>query len=219
MTTNIEQMKQIVEAGIMAASEPISAEALQQMFSAEEIGSVKELKVIIDELIKDYQGRGIELKEVASGYRFQVRTELAPWLSRLTEEKPPRYSRALLETLALVAYKQPITRAEIEEIRGVAVSTNIFRTLQEREWVKVVGHKDAPGKPALYATTKQFLDYFNLKSLAELPSLAELQSLEKSDEEIQIQLMINNTDTQHPSDTGTQEETQHEGLKQAETAV
>ncbi len=117
-----------------------------------------------------------ELKEVASGYRFQVKSDLAPWLQRWTQERPPRYSRALLETIALIAYRQPITRAEIEDVRGVNVSSNILRTLLEREWVKIVGHRDLPGRPALYATTKQFLDYFNLKSLSELPTLAELET-------------------------------------------
>src|SRR5690554_4573769 len=119
--------------------------------------------------------RGYELVEVASGYRFQVRSEYAPWASRLWEERPQRYSRALLETLAIIAYRQPITRGEIEDIRGVAVSTNIVKTLMEREWIRVVGHKDVPGRPAMYATTRQFLDHFNLTSLAELPPLAELR--------------------------------------------
>ena len=142
------------------------------------------------ELAVDYEGRGFELKEVASGFRIQVRDDYAPWVSRLWEEKPPKYSRALLETLALIAYRQPITRAEIEDIRGVAVSSNIVKTLLEREWIRVVGHKELPGRPAMYATTRQFLDYFNLKSLAELPTLSELRDLEQISAELVEQGVI-----------------------------
>jgi len=133
-------------------------------------------------LERDYRERGVELVEVAGGYRIQVRREVAPWVARLWEERPARYSRALLETLALIAYRQPITRGEIEEIRGVVVSTHIVRTLVEREWVRVVGHRDVPGRPALYATTRGFLDYFGLRSLDELPPLAEIRSLESAGE-------------------------------------
>lgn len=126
---------------------------------------------------QDYSGRGIRLQQIASGYRFQVEPDLAPWVLKLKEEKPARYSRAVLETLSIIAYKQPITRAEIEDIRGVAVSTQIVKSLQERQWIRVVGYKDAPGKPALLATTHQFLDYFNLTSLNELPPLAEIKEM------------------------------------------
>jgi segregation and condensation protein B len=129
-------------------------------------------------LERDYQDRGIELAQVAGGYRVQVRKETAPWVARLWEEKPARYSRALLETLSLVAYRQPITRGEIEDIRGVAVSTNIVKTLTEREWIRIVGHRDVPGRPALYATTRKFLDYFGLRSLNDLPTLAEIRDPE-----------------------------------------
>ncbi|GAB6041951.1 hypothetical protein JCM17961_26260 [Endothiovibrio diazotrophicus] len=142
------------------------------------------------ELAADYEVRAFELKEVASGFRLQVREGYVPWVSRLWEERPPKYSRALLETLALIAYRQPITRAEIEDIRGVAVSSNIVKTLLEREWVRVVGHKELPGRPAMYATTRQFLDYFNLKSLAELPTLAELRDLEQISAELVEQGVI-----------------------------
>ncbi|TNF37482.1 MAG: SMC-Scp complex subunit ScpB, partial [Gammaproteobacteria bacterium] len=137
-------------------------------------------------LQEDYEGRGLLLKEVASGYRFQVAESYAPWVSRLWEEKPPRYSRALLETLALVAYRQPITRGEIEEIRGVSVSSHILKTLLERDWVRVLGHKDVPGKPAMYGTTREFLDYFNMKSLDELPTLAEIKDLDKIHPELAL---------------------------------
>lgn len=172
MNETITQTKKIIEGLLFAASEPISAEQLFKLISTEENHlTIKDLKIIINDLVNDYMGRGIELKEVASGFRFQVREELASWVNRLFLEKPQRYSQALLEVLALIAYRQPITRAEIEDIRGVALGTNIMRTLLEREWINIVGHKDIPGRPALYATTKQFLDYFNLKALSELPEL------------------------------------------------
>ena len=130
------------------------------------------------------------LKEVASGWRFQIREDLSDWVSRLWEEKPARYSRALLETLALIAYRQPVTRGEIEEVRGVSVSSNIIRTLLEREWVRVVGHRDVPGRPAMYATTKTFLDYFNLKTLDELPALSEIRDLDKINAELELNGVI-----------------------------
>ena len=132
------------------------------------------------------EDRGFELQEVASGFRYQVRQSLSPWVGRLWHERPQKYSRALLETLALVAYRQPITRGEIEEIRGVAVSTNIIKTLHEREWIRVVGHRDVPGRPAMYATTRQFLDYFNLKTLDQLPALAEIRDLLSIDGELDL---------------------------------
>jgi segregation and condensation protein B len=135
------------------------------------------IRVALAELQADYQDRGIELSEVASGYRIQVRSEYAEWINRLFDERPPRYSRALLETLAIIAYRQPLTRSEIEEIRGVGISSTIIKTLQEREWIRVVGHKDVPGHPELLATTREFLDYFNLKKLADLPSLSELREI------------------------------------------
>jgi segregation and condensation protein B len=141
----------------------------------------------ISEIQANCEGRGFEFKEVASGYRFQVRAEYGDWIGRLWEEKPPRYTRALLETLALIAYKQPITRGDIEEIRGVSVSTNIIRTLLEREWIRVVGHRDVPGRPSIYATTKTFLDYFNLTSLDELPTLSEIKDLDKVNAELDLE--------------------------------
>jgi segregation and condensation protein B len=168
------EIKRIIEAALMAADAPLSIDYLRQLLGTD-ITS-QELRNIINELKADYTGRGIELQEVASGYRFQVCPDLVPWINKLWEEKAPRYSRAMLETLALIAYKQPITRAEIEDVRGVAVSTNIMRTLMEYEWIRIVGHKEVPGRPALYTTTNKFLDYFNLKSIEELPILAELKA-------------------------------------------
>jgi segregation and condensation protein B len=180
------ELKQIVEAALLAAGKPLSLEQLQALFDPGSEPDKKELREITGELAEDYAGRGFELTEVASGYRIQVRSDYAPWVSRLYAERPPRYSRALLETLALIAYRQPITRGEIEDIRGVSVSSNIIKTRTEREWVRVVGHRDVPGKPALYATTKDFLDYFNLKSLSELPTLAEIRDLESINRELEL---------------------------------
>ena len=169
---NLTMEQKIIEGLLFASSEPLSVEQLQKLISEEKkFFSIKEIRVFLNALVKDYVGRGIELKEVASGFRFQVREELSPWINKLFQERPQRYSQALLEVLALVAYRQPITRAEIEEIRGVSLSTNIMRTLIEREWIQIVGHKDVPGRPSLYATTKQFLDYFNLNNLSQLPEL------------------------------------------------
>ncbi|BAW79489.1 segregation and condensation protein B [Candidatus Nitrosoglobus terrae] len=170
-------LKNIIEAALLAADRPLSIDEIWALFDEEARPSHNQIQNIIKELIDDWGIRAIELKEVHSGYRFQVRQEIAPWISRLWEEKPSRYSRAFLETLALIAYRQPITRAEVEEIRGVSVSSGIIRTLQEREWVRTVGHRETPGRPALYGTTRKFLDQFNLKSLNELPSLAELKIL------------------------------------------
>lgn len=172
-----EQLKQLVEAAIFVADEPISVEHLQETVLLDLKVSQKRLKAILDELQLDYRPRGVQLIKVASGYRFQSMDSLAPWLSKLWQEQAPRYSRALLETLALIAYRQPITRGEIEDVRGVSVSTHIVKTLSERGWIKVVGHKEVPGRPALYATTKAFLDYFSLGHLDELPSELDFTAL------------------------------------------
>jgi len=169
---------QVVEAALLAAGEPLPIERLVGLFGDGEAPPQEAVREALAGLERDYRGRGIELVEVAGGFRIQVRREVAPWVARLWEERPARYSRALLETLALIAYRQPITRGEIEDIRGVVVSTNIVRTLLERDWVRVVGHRDVPGRPALYATTRRFLDYFGLRSLDELPPLAEIRAPE-----------------------------------------
>ncbi len=172
-------LKNIIEGALLAAGGPLTLDSLLGLFGTDEATPTREaLQLALATLEEDYRNRGIELALVAGGYRIQVRKACAPWIARLWDEKPPRYSRALLETLALIAYRQPITRGEIEEIRGVAVSTNIVKTLLEREWVRVVGHRDVPGRPSLYATTRKFLDYFSLKSLNELPTLAELREPE-----------------------------------------
>lgn len=173
MSIDVE-LKTIIEAALLAAGRPLSFAELENLFADNERPEPAEIQSALAELAEDCRGRAVELKQVASGYRLQVREAFSPWVSRLFEERPGRYSRAFLETLAIIAYRQPVTRGEIEDIRGVAVSSGIVRTLQERGWIQVVGHKEVPGRPALLATTKQFLDYFNLKSLGELPPLQEL---------------------------------------------
>lgn len=183
-------MKSIIEGALLAAGRPLTLEELMQLFDLTDRPSEEELRAAVDELAVDCAGRGVELCEVASGYRLQVRRELGQWISRLWEEKPARYSRALLETLAIIAYRQPITRGDIEEVRGVAVNPNIIRTLQEREWVRVVGHRDVPGRPELLATTREFLDQFGLKGLDGLPTLAEIKDIEQVSPEIPLAIEI-----------------------------
>jgi len=173
---NPEKLKNIIEAALMVSESPVSLTRLLALFEKElDRPERADVRAAIDQLMEDYTGRGIELKEVASGFRIQVNGDYSEWINLLFEDRPPRYSRALLETLAIIAYRQPVTRAEIEGIRGVSVSSNIIRTLQERRWIRVVGQRDIPGKPELLATSKEFLDYFNLKKLSELPSLAEIK--------------------------------------------
>ncbi|WP_342453554.1 SMC-Scp complex subunit ScpB [Thalassolituus sp. ST750PaO-4] len=179
-------LKNILEAALMAAGGPLSLERMQSLFDEDRIPLPSELKAALTELKQDLLGRGIELVEVASGYRLQVRTEVAPWVARLWDERPQRYSRALLETLALIAYRQPITRGDIEDVRGVVVSSSIMKTLLEREWVRVVGYRDVPGRPSMYATTREFLDYFGLKSLEDLPSLGEIRELDDANRKLEL---------------------------------
>lgn len=172
-------LRKIVEGAILAAAQPMTVARILELFDEEVAPAKDEILAALQDIQADNAERGFELKEVASGWRFQVREELAPWVNRMWDEKPQKYSRALLETLSLIAYRQPITRGDIEEIRGVAVSSHIMKTLMERDWVKVVGHRDVPGRPSLYATTRQFLDYFNLKNLEDLPSLSEIRDLDE----------------------------------------
>lgn len=179
MPVDAALLRRIIEGAILAAGQPMTITKLLELFDEQVAPGKDEIAAALADIQIACAERGFELKEVASGWRFQVRDDLAPWVNRLWEEKPQKYSRALLETLALIAYRQPITRGDIEEIRGVAVSSHIMKTLLEREWVKVVGHRDVPGRPSLYATTRQFLDYFNLKSLEELPSLSEIRDLDE----------------------------------------
>lgn len=179
MPVDAALLRKIIEGAILASGQPMTVARLLELFDEEVAPSKEEINTALVDIQAACEDRGFELKEVASGWRFQVRDNLAPWVNRLWEEKPQKYSRALLETLSLIAYRQPITRGDIEEIRGVAVSSHIIKTLLERDWVKVVGHRDVPGRPSLYATTRQFLDYFNLKSLEELPSLSEIRDLDE----------------------------------------
>lgn len=174
-----KQIKYVIEAAMLAAGRPLSLEKLQSLFGEDEPPARQDLRAAIMELQADYAERGIEVIEVGSGFRIQIKAAMTHQLEKLWEERPPRYSRALLETLAIIVYRQPVTRGEIEDIRGVAVSTNIVRTLLERNWIKVVGHRDVPGKPAMFGTTKEFLDYFGLKKLDDLPPLSELKDFDK----------------------------------------
>jgi len=173
-----KDLASLLEALLLASGKPMSMERMAELFDEAERPAPALLRKALEVLEKSCEGRAFELKQVASGYRLQVRERFSPWVGRLWEERPQRYSRALLETLVLIAYRQPITRGEIEEIRGVAVNSQIVKTLLEREWVRVVGHRDVPGRPAMFATTRQFLDHFNLKSLDELPPLAVLREME-----------------------------------------
>jgi segregation and condensation protein B len=182
------RIKTIVEAVLMAAGKPLTLDQLHAVFGDGEKPERDQLRQAIADLQEEYAERAVELVQVGSGYRIQVGQDMEPWVSRLTEEKPARYSRALLETLALVAYRQPITRGEIEDIRGVSVSSSIMKTLQEREWVRIVGHRDVPGRPAMYGTTREFLDYFNLKGLDDLPTLMELRDIDTINAELELAL-------------------------------
>jgi len=181
-------IKNVIEAALLAAARPVSVAELLQIFEESSRPSTKEMRVALEQLGADYEGRGVCIRETANGYRFQVRSEFAAEVSRLWPDRPRKYSRALLETIALIAYRQPITRAEIENVRGVSVNPEIVKTLMERNWVRVVGHRDVPGRPELLGTTAEFLDYFSLKSIEDLPPLAELKSL--TDLNLQLPLPV-----------------------------
>lgn len=182
MALDSDQLVKVLEAALLVAGRPMNLNQIDNLFVHENQDDRPPRDAIrdaLDTLKSHYENRGIELTEVASGYRIQARSEYAPWITNLFQEKAPRYSRALLETLVLIAYRQPITRGEVEDVRGVAVSTNIVKTLLEREWIRVLGHRDVPGRPAIYGTTRQFLDYFNLKRIDELPTLSEIKDLDQ----------------------------------------
>ncbi|MDO6693519.1 SMC-Scp complex subunit ScpB [Aliiglaciecola sp. 3_MG-2023] len=200
-----EQLKQIVEAAIFVADQPLSKEKLQSTVLDGLKVSNKKLDAALAELTLDYAPRGIQLIEVSSGFRFQSVDSLSHWLSKLWQEQAPRYSRALLETLSLIAYRQPITRGEIEDVRGVSVSSHIIKTLTEREWIKVVGHKEVPGRPSLYATTKGFLDYFGVKSLADLPPMQTIEVLPELEQQQQDEQRLKTVAEQIESDTVSQD--------------
>ena len=183
-------IKNIIEVALLSAGKPLSMDDLNNILEDEQVSGKSELKKIIDELKIEYNAKGLEIKEVATGFRIQLKSDMTKYLSKLWEIKSPRYSRALFETLALIAYRQPITRGEIEEVRGVSMSTNIIRTLAERNWIRVVGHRDVPGRPEMFATTKEFLDYFGLKKLDQLPPLKDLSDWES----LRIQLDLPEVD-------------------------
>jgi segregation and condensation protein B len=189
---NDQYVKNVIEAALLAAGRPLSMDELVGVFDERDESSSAEVRAALAALTAEYETRGLELLEVASGYRIQIRAAVAQPVSRLWQERPAKYSRALLETLALVAYRQPITRGEIEQIRGVAVNPNIIKTLLERSWIRVVGHRDVPGKPELLGTTRDFLDYFSLKKLDDLPTLSQLKELE----DLRVQLTLPGADRQ-----------------------
>ena len=185
---NKTEISNTVEAALFSAEEPLSTKDLRGMFKPEDAPATDELNAILDQLASDYHGRGIELVSVANGYRFQTQVQYASALRRLRELRPPRYSRALLETLAIIAYRQPVTRGDVEEVRGVAVSTDIMRALLERGWVRQMGEREVPGRPALYGTTTDFLEYFNLASIQQLPELADQRELAEIAKDLNILL-------------------------------
>ena len=213
MTESNNELKNIIEAAILVADDPLSINQIVSLFPGNAKPDKKEIQEAIDLLTNECENRGIELKKVGNGFRFQSKEQYAPWLRKLYEQKPPRYSRAVLETLSIIAYNQPVTRGDVEDVRGVSVSTDIMRTLLSRGWVKEVGFKAVPGRPALYATTKEFLDYFNLKTLRELPTLQERRELEEIAKDNQIQLPI------EPEllEASTKDESSEESLAQVET--
>ena len=192
MTMPSALLENVVEGALLAAGEPLSLDRLLNLFQIDDAVDKSQLRAALTALEARYEPTGLMLKEVASGWRIQVREQLAPWVSRLWDERPARYTRALLETLALIAYQQPLTRSDIEQVRGVAVSSNIVKTLLERDWIRIVGHRDVPGRPALYGTTRTFLDYFNLKSLDALPPLAEIRDLEQLSKSLGLPLEESN---------------------------
>jgi segregation and condensation protein B len=208
---NETHLRNLIEAALLAAGAPVPLSELSRLFDEGQAPASQELRAALERLALEYAGRGIELKETASGFRIQVRRELAGEISRLWPERAARYSRALLETMALIAYRQPVTRAEIEAVRGVAVNPNIIRTVIERNWVRVVGHRDVPGHPELLGTTREFLDYFGLKSLDELPPLAELKAMA----DVNLQLGLQEEALAPEADEGAEDE----GLSAGPSAV
>ncbi|MEE8482397.1 MAG: SMC-Scp complex subunit ScpB [Acidiferrobacterales bacterium] len=194
MSDTNKELKNILEAALLVAGKPLSFKHMAALFPKDATPMQEELKQAVAELESDYADRGVELKKVGKGYRFQSREKYSEWVSRLSEERPARYSRALLETLAIIAYRQPVTRGDIEDIRGVTVSTDTIRTLVDREWIREVGHRDVPGKPALFGTAPGFLEHFNLTSLSDLPPLSELRDLEEIGRELNFSLDFGNED-------------------------
>ncbi|MDH5634170.1 MAG: SMC-Scp complex subunit ScpB [Gammaproteobacteria bacterium] len=207
------EIKNIIEAALLVAGGPLSLNKMLALFPEDSQPDREEIKAALVSIEEDYTDRGIELKQIERGWRIQSREKYVNWLSRLTEEKPPRYSRAALETLAIIAYRQPVTRGDIEEIRGVSVSSEIIRQLQERDWVRQVGQRDVPGKPSLYGTTRGFLEYFNLKSLSELPTLAELRDLDDISRELNLPLGLGSRDAEAATELPGEAEAESESME------
>jgi segregation and condensation protein B len=218
-----DDLKRVLEAALLVAVEPLSLNELKRMFEHDASSpglSNDMLRRSLDELRVDWQGKGVELVQVADGWRFQTRPEMQPWLTRLKNEKPPRYSRAVLETLAIIAYRQPVTRGDIEDIRGVSVSTDIVKTLLGREWIRQVGIRNVPGRPALYGTTREFLEHFNLKNLEELPPLSALRDLEVIGDELNLRLDLEpGADASAPSDDASGHSSPVDGEHEPEPAI
>lgn len=207
----LQKLKNILEAVLLSADRPMDIRQFDKLFELDEDRPTKdEIRHALTTLEEEYQNKGMQLKQVSSGYRMQIPEQYANWVARLWEEKPPRYSRALLETLVLICYRQPITRGEIEEIRGVSVSSNIVKTLVEREWIRVLGHKDVPGKPAMYGTTREFLDYFNLQTLDELPALSEIKDLDKIHPELALESEVTENVTETDENIVSEQEKEPE---------
>jgi len=201
------ELKNILEAALLVAGQPMTIEKMLTLFPEGSRPEREEIRGALEALQRDYADRGVEIRQIDRAYRFQSREKYSEWLTRLVQERPPRYSRALLETLSIIAYRQPVTRGDIEEIRGVSVSSDIIRTLLEREWIRQVGHRDVPGKPALYGTTRAFLEHFNLKGLEDLPTLAELRDLDEISKELNL-----------PLDLGEQSASGQESLDEQQSA-
>ena len=214
-----DKLKKILEAILISAEKPLSVEKLLGFFEPEDLVNRNDVKSALSQLQESFESHGFELVETSSGFRFQTKEDYKKWVTQHWDEKPAKYSRALLETLALIIYRQPITRAEIEDVRGVAVSSHIIKTLQERDWIRIVGHKEVPGRPSLLGTTRQFLDYFNLKSLDEMPTLSEIQDIEKLYPELELKIkedieedgITDNLDIQMNSDE--KDDDQQEGIE------
>lgn len=228
MPISNEQLQRILEAAIFVAGHPLSKTDMLKLFDENDQPETSDISAALCALQEKYHESGLELRELASGFQFQAKTELSPWLVKLWEERPKRYSRAFLETLALIAYRQPVTRSEIEEIRGVTVSSDIIKTLMEREWIKILGYKEVPGKPALYGTTKTFLDHFSIKSLDQLPTLAEIKDLESQEAKLHVQLELdqaistenaNHTDQSETADESEQHQSEQENADEVAESI
>ncbi|MBX2823498.1 MAG: SMC-Scp complex subunit ScpB, partial [Gammaproteobacteria bacterium] len=207
MALDSDQLVKLLEAALLVAGRPMNLNQIDNLFAHENKSDRpprEDIRAALESLQSQYENRGIELVEIASGFRIQARSEFAPWITNLFQEKAPRYSRALLETLVLIAYRQPITRGEVEDVRGVAVSTNIVKTLLEREWIRVLGHRDVPGRPAIYGTTRQFLDYFNLKRIDELPTLSEIKDLDQIAPDLAREMALLESTESETSETNTE---------------